>query len=82
MTNDFDFQQKDLFGPVIFRPEFNNFEQIDTNKAWSLFFTGGNEDKALGFNNNLGSFFNNTLIAVVVAGTIWGLFFSNLPASL
>ncbi len=82
MTNDFDFQKKDLFGPVIFRPEFNNFEKIDTNNAWSLFFTGGNEDKALGFNSNLGNFFNNTLIAVVVAGAIWGLFFSNLPASL
>ncbi|MBE9041585.1 hypothetical protein IQ235_12420 [Oscillatoriales cyanobacterium LEGE 11467] len=82
MNTDFDFQKKDLFGPVIFRPEFNNFEKIDTNNAWSLFFTGGKEDKALGFSRDFGYFFNNTLIAIVVAGTIWGLFFSNLPSSL
>lgn len=79
MNTDFDiFNNKDLFAPVVFRSKFNNFETINANQAWSLFFTGGKEDKQLGFDPELGSFFNNILIAVAVAGIIGGVVFTHL----
>jgi hypothetical protein len=42
-----------------------------------LFFTAGQEDKALGFEPELGRFFTNLLIAAGVTGTVWALIFSN-----
>ncbi|AFY76724.1 MAG: hypothetical protein IGR93_12870 [Hydrococcus sp. C42_A2020_068] len=79
MKTDFDvLANKDLFAPVVFRSNFNNFEKLDANQAWSLFFTAGNEDKSLGFNREFGRFFNNLLIAIGVAGIIWGLFFTQV----
>ncbi|MBC1237870.1 hypothetical protein [Nostoc sp. 2RC] len=78
MKTDFDFPKKDLIGPVVFRPDFNNFETINLNQAWSLFFTAGQNDKALGEEAELGNFFTNLLIAVVVTGSLWGIYFSNL----
>ncbi len=75
MKTDFDiFANKDLFAPVIFRSEFNNFETLSTDRAWSLFFTGGIEDKALGFKNELGWFFSNFLVAAGATGILWALF--------
>ncbi|MEH1964887.1 MAG: hypothetical protein RMY28_016580 [Nostoc sp. ChiSLP01] len=78
MRTDFDFPKKDLIGPVVFRPDFTNFEKINLNQAWSLFFTAGQDDKALGQGIELGKFFTNVLIAVGVTGILWGTFFSNL----
>lgn len=79
MNVDFDiFQSKDLFAPVVFRSDFNNFQPINANQAWSLFFTAGKEDKELGSNPEFGRFFTNLLIAVGVAGSIWGLVFTHL----
>ncbi len=79
MNTDFDIiKNKDLFAPVIFRSDFNDGELINANQAWSLFFTAGRDDKNLGFEPEAGRFFNNILIAVGVAGIIWGLLFSNL----
>lgn len=78
MRTDFDFPKKDLIGPVVFRPDFTNFEKINPNQAWSLFFTAGQDDKALGQEIELGKFFTNLLIAVGVTGILWGTFFSNL----
>ncbi|MBD2611851.1 MAG: hypothetical protein RMY62_020140 [Nostoc sp. ZfuVER08] len=78
MKTDFDFPKKDLIGPVVFRPDFNNFETINLNQAWSLFFTVGQNDKALGEQAELGNFFTNLLIAVVLTGSLWGIYFSNL----
>ncbi|MBR8826429.1 MAG: hypothetical protein DSM107014_00750 [Gomphosphaeria aponina SAG 52.96 = DSM 107014] len=69
---------KDLFSPVVFRSDFNNFEAINANQAWSLFFTAGKEDKELGFEPEIGRFFTNLLIAVGVTGIIWGLFFTQV----
>lgn len=77
MTTDFDFSNKDLFGPVVFRPDFNNAEAINTNQAWSLFFTAGKEDKKLGFNSEAGRLFTNLLAAVVVAGSIGAILFTS-----
>ncbi|MCC5633668.1 MAG: hypothetical protein V7K69_16940 [Nostoc sp.] len=78
MKTDFDFPKKDLIGPVVFRPDFNNFETINVNQAWSLFFSAGQDDKVLGEETELGKFFTNLLIAVGVTGTLWAIYFSNL----
>jgi hypothetical protein len=79
MQTDFDvIRNKDLFAPVVFRSGFNQGESINTNQAWSLFFTAGQEDKSLGFQPELGNFLTNILIAVGVTGTVWGLFFSSV----
>jgi hypothetical protein len=76
MKSDFDFPKKDLIGPVVFRPAFNEAEAINVNQAWSLFFTAGQEDKALGFNTEAGRFFTNLLIAIGTVGTVWALLFT------
>ncbi|KYC43037.1 hypothetical protein WA1_13115 [Scytonema hofmannii PCC 7110] len=78
MITDFDFPKKDLVGPVVFRPEFNNFQQIGVNQTWSLFFTAGQEDKALGQKAEFGKFFTYLLIALGVAGSIGASIFTNL----
>jgi hypothetical protein len=78
MKTDFDFPKKDLIGPVVFRPDFNNFETINVNQAWSLFFSAGQDDKVLGEETELGKFFTNLLIAVGVTGSVWAIYFSNL----
>ncbi|WP_017654002.1 hypothetical protein [Fortiea contorta] len=78
MKTDFDFPKKDLIGPVVFRSSFNNFETINVNQAWSLFFTAGQDDKGLGQQTELGKFFTNVLIAVGVTGSLWAIYFTNL----
>lgn len=78
MKTDFDFPRKDLIGPVVFRPGFNNFETINPNQAWSLFFSAGQDDKTLGEQAELGEFFTNVLIAIGVTGSLWAIYFSNL----
>ncbi|QZZ19894.1 hypothetical protein J5X98_21715 [Leptothermofonsia sichuanensis E412] len=81
MKTDFDFPNKYLIGPVVFRPEFNaHSEVISANQAWSLFFTAGQEDKALGFNAEAGRFFTNLLLAIATAGVLWAVLFSNVLA--
>lgn len=77
MKTDFDFPKKDLIGPVVFRPNFNEFETINVNQAWSLFFSAGQDDKVLGQEKELGKFFTNILIAVGLTGSLWATFFSN-----
>ena len=78
MKTDFDiFNNKDLFAPVIFRSNFNDFRVVNSTQAWSLFFTAGNEDKLLGFNRELGRFFTSLLIAIAVTGIAWSVFFNN-----
>lgn len=69
---------KELFAPVVFRSEFNQFKDINANQAWSLFFTAGQEDKSLGFNPEAGRFFTNTLIGIGVAGAIIGGVLTNV----
>lgn len=78
MRADFQLPNKTLVGPAVFRPDFNRFESIGTNQAWSLFFTAGQEDKNLGFNSEAGRFFTNLLIAVTIAGIIGGSIFTNI----
>lgn len=79
MKTDFNFPSKYMMGPVIFRPDFNSpSEVITANQAWSLFFTGGQEDKALGYNPEYGRFLTNLLMAIAVSGAIGALIFTNL----
>lgn len=77
MRTDFDFPAKELIGPVVFRPDFNNGQTINVNQAWSLFFTAGQDDNVLGQQTELGRFFTNTLIAIGTAGVLWGASFAN-----
>ncbi|MBD2328868.1 hypothetical protein [Alkalinema sp. FACHB-956] len=76
MRTDLEFRRPELFGPVVFRPEFNAFQEINAAQAWSLFFTGSQEDKALGFNPEIGRFFTNALIAIGVSGVLLATFFT------
>lgn len=79
MKTDFDFPNKYLLGPVVFRPAFNTqSEVINANQAWSLFFTAGQEDKVLGFNTEAGRFFTNLLLAVGAAGVLSAVLFNSL----
>ncbi len=78
MRTDFDYPNKDLLGPVVFRPSFNQFENINANQAWSLFFSAGQDDKILGEQRELGNLFTNLLIAIGVTGTIWGIYFTGI----
>ncbi|AKG23377.1 hypothetical protein [Calothrix sp. 336/3] len=78
MKTDFNYPNSNLLGPVVFRPEFNNFEKINANQAWSLFFTAGQEDKVLGQSVELGRFFTNLLVAFAVTGGIWGVVFNHV----
>lgn len=52
---------------TVFNQDFNNFSPLTSNQAWSLFFTAGRDDAALGSNPELGRFFNNILKASVFA---------------
>lgn len=78
MRTDFDIAQSYIraaSAATVFKPEFNSFADITANQAWSLFFTAGRDDAALGSNPELGKFFNNILKAVVVAVVVAGLAF-------
>lgn len=65
--------------PVVFQENFNQFQTIDANQAWSLFFTAGKGEKKLGFNPESGRFFTFTLMAIVATGVVWSYFFSHQP---
>lgn len=78
MRTDYDFRNPALFGPVAFRPEFNDFEQISASQAWSLFFTGSNEDKLFERAPQTGRFFNQAVGATVLAIALWGTFFTGI----
>ncbi len=79
MKTDFDiFNNQDLFAPVVFRADFNKFNNVNVNQAWSLFFTAGKEDKALGINTELGKFFSNILAAVIIIGSVGAIIFSHV----
>lgn len=76
MKIDFDYPSKDLLGTVVFRKNFNNFQRINASQAWSLFFTGGKEDKILGLKPELGEFFSSFLIGIMVTGSLWATVFN------
>lgn len=75
MKHDLDYNSRELFGPVVFRPDFNSFKTINASQAWSLFLTGGREDKELGSSAQVGLFFTSTLFALVASGVAGTLIF-------
>ena len=75
MKTDFDITRSYVAAPTIFNADFNNFAPITANQAWSLFFTVGRDDAALGSNPELGRFFNNILLAIAVTVVLGGCFF-------
>ncbi len=64
-----------LLSPVVFGLSFNNFQKINATQAWSMLFTGGRENKALGLSSTVGRFFNLSLIAIAIAGILWTFLF-------
>ncbi len=80
MTNNLDLNSPELFAPIVFRADFNSFKNINATQAWSLFFTGGKEDKTLGFNPQVGLFYTYILLAIVSSGVAGTLVFQNLFA--
>ena len=75
MKTDLDFRNPDLFGHTTFRSTFNNFEDINSTQAWSLFFTAGQNDAALGFNPAVGNVFNSLVLSAVGMGILSTLLF-------
>ena len=76
MKTDSDFRSPDLFGHATFRQGFKEFETITSTQAWSLFFTAGQNDAALGMNPEVGNFFNYVLFALAGTGILAALLFS------
>ncbi|MBD2186858.1 hypothetical protein [Pseudanabaena mucicola] len=66
METKFEFSGKNLFTPIAFREDFNNFAKISETQAWSMFFTASREDNALGFSRSAGRFWTGLVIATVV----------------
>jgi hypothetical protein len=77
MKTKFNFDGNNLYMPIAFRPEFNQFAPISSTQAWSLFFTGSHEDTALGNNLEEGRFWNNMLAAGIVTSILGILIFQN-----
>ena len=63
--------------PTIFRPDFNQTQNINATQAWSLFFSIGQKDKALGKNPETGWFYNYALLATVVVGSLGAALFNS-----
>ena len=70
--------QSNYDAPTIFRSDFNQSVNINATQAWSLFFSIGQKDDALGKNSETGWFYNNALIATLVIGSLGAILFSTL----
>jgi hypothetical protein len=68
MISNLNFKSPELFGSVVFRPDFNSFKTINASQAWSLLLTGGREDKELGSSPQIGLFFTSILLALATSG--------------
>ncbi len=77
METKFDFSGKNLFTPIAFREDFNQFARLSETQAWSLFFTASREDSALGFSAVTGKFWTGFIIATVVEAIIGTVIFKS-----
>jgi hypothetical protein len=66
METKFDFSSTNLFTPIAFRKDFNQFARLSQTQAWSMFFTASREDNALGFSKAVGRFWTGLVIAAIV----------------
>lgn len=57
---------RNTYCSTVFNADFNNFAPLTMNQAWSLFFTLGKDDAALGDNPEAGRFLTNSLMAIAV----------------
>jgi hypothetical protein len=73
MTTNSDSPNKDLLEPVVFQADFNNFQKINQNQAWSLILTGGRNDKLLGKQTLLGWLLTSILVAIGLFGILQSL---------
>lgn len=64
--------------PTVFRPDFNNFANISSTQAWSLFFTASRDDMALGKNFAVGQLWTFLLGATVISSVISVLVFKSI----
>lgn len=78
METKFDFNGQNLFTPIIFREDFNQFAKLSETQAWSLFFTGSREDNALGFSRAAGRFWTSLAIATVLESILGVIVFHNI----
>ena len=78
MKSKFNYEGKNLFTPIIFRPDFNDGATLNMTQAWSLFFTGGQEVDALSARPEFAWFYTNLLIATVVTGIIGVINFTSI----
>lgn len=70
MKTDLDFKTPKLFGPAVFRPQFNRFKKISSTQAWSLFLTASQEMNQLGPRKRIGWTLNFGLLAVVAIAIV------------
>jgi hypothetical protein len=77
MKTTFNFDGENLYTPIVFRPDFNQFAPLSATQAWSMFFTASREDTALGFDTKSGQFWNNLVLAVVASGILGVLVFQS-----
>ncbi len=75
METKFDFSGKNLFTPIAFREDFNQFARLSETQAWSMFFTASREDNALGFSKSIGRFWTGLVIASVVEAMLGATIF-------
>ncbi|OKH31557.1 hypothetical protein NIES2119_28550 [[Phormidium ambiguum] IAM M-71] len=66
------------YASAVFNADFNNFAPITANQAWSLFFTLGKNDAALGDNPEVGKLFTNITIASVVTFMLGACIFTSI----
>jgi len=75
METKFDFSGANLFTPIVFREDFNQFARLSETQAWSMFFTASREDNALGFSKTAGMFWTGLVIASVVEAILGATIF-------
>ena len=78
MATKLDLNFPELFASVVFRTSFNSFENISATQAWSLFFSGGKENKTFGFNPQVGLFQTTILLSIAASGVAGTLVFQSL----
>ncbi|MFB2835970.1 hypothetical protein [Floridanema evergladense] len=66
------------YASAVFNADFNKFAPITANQAWSLFFTLGKNDAALGDNPEVGKLFTNITIGSVVTFILGACIFTSI----
>jgi hypothetical protein len=66
-----DFESAAVIEPMVFHNDFNDkIVALNATQAWSLFFTGGKNDRVLGFEPGLGRLFTLTTVAIAAVSIV------------